>query len=109
MTGSAVGQLDPFFCQHSRDRWIMIRIIRGIVFGATPVTVETPAHVHHLRILRHRDLGHIAMTSFTIQTSSNMWPVNKMHKVWHLRDRHPLNRFILFDVIQELGEFRALT
>src|SRR5215212_6680791 len=53
------------------------------------VTVETPAHVHDLGILGDFHLAHIAMTSFAIQSSRDMRTMDKMHKIWDLRHRHP--------------------
>lgn len=51
MTRSAVGEFDEFLV-----------VVAGFLFMA----IDTPTHVHHLRIFSDRHLRHIAVTGFAI-------------------------------------------
>jgi hypothetical protein len=70
-----------------------------IVDSSRFMTSQAPSHIHDLGILGNFYLGHVAMALFTIQPCRNMRPVYKVDEVWHLRDRHPGDLFIVQDII----------
>jgi len=59
------------------------------------MTVETPTHVHHLWVFGNIYLAHIAMASFAVQACRDMGTMGEMDKVWHLRDWHPGDLFMI--------------
>lgn len=61
--------------------------------GGFDVTVQTPAHVHHLRILRNIDLGHIPVTFLAVPPRRNMRAMVKLHEIRHNGHRDPFQRF----------------
>ena len=83
MTCSTIGKLRKLF-------WIIRRPFT--------MTIQTPAHVEDLRIFRDFNLGHITMTGLTIQPGRDMRPMREMDKIRHLRDGHPGNGLVSFDV-----------
>ena len=76
MAGSTIGELGQFF------------LVIGRPFT---VTLQTPAHVHHLRVLRDLNSRHIARASFTVPSRGTVGPVREMDKIRYLGDWHPGN------------------
>jgi hypothetical protein len=80
-------------CEFGQSGWI-IRKSRSM-------TIQTPTHIHDLRILGNFHLCHIAMTGFAIQTCSNVRTVHKVDKIRHLRNRHPGDILVIQNIIFE--------
>ena len=76
MTSAAVSELDQFHM---------------IFTGILDVAIQTPTHVHYLRVLGNGHFAHIAVTFFAVLSSRNMRTVVKLDKVRHDRNRHPFN------------------
>ena len=66
-----------------------------IVGSPRAVAVQTPAHVHHLRVPGDFNLGHIAMTALTVQPCCDVRTMYEMDKVRHLGDGNPGNLLIV--------------
>ena len=60
-----------------------------IVGKALSMTIQTPPHVHDLRILVNLHRRQITMAILTVQACSNVRPVRKVDEIRHLGDRHP--------------------
>ena len=86
MAGSAIEQLGAF------DR---------IAFGPGFVTVDAPAHVDGLFNCFHSLFAHIAVAVLAVQPGRDVWAVIEMHKIRHLVDRDPINRFVLLYIRAE--------
>ena len=72
------------------------------------MAIETPSHVHYLGILIDGQLAHVPVAILAVQARGNVRPMDEMHKVRHLGNRHPVNGLVILYVICELGQFRAL-
>ena len=88
MTRTAIGKL-------CKKYWV--------VLGFLPMAVEAPTHVYHLRILIYSFLAEVTVAILTVKSCSNVRPVDKMHKVRYLRDRHPVDWLVIFYVFSEFG------
>ena len=89
MAGTAIRQLGQLF-----------RIIRGPISMA----VQTPAHVHHLGIFGDLDVGHIAVTFFSVQSRCNVRPVRKVDEIRHHGNGHPGDLLILQHILLQDGQ-----
>ena len=105
MTSSAVGEFRPLLTEHGRYFGIMGRIVLNVISRAGTMTVETKAHIYHLRILGNLHFAHITVTGFAIQACGDMRTMDKMNKVWHLRHRHPGNLLVVQHVILQDCQF----
>ena len=74
-----------------------------VVFCFLAMAVEAPTHIDHLRILIYGFLAEITVAILAVKPRSNVRPVDKMHKVRYLRDRHPVDRLVIFYVFSEFG------
>ena len=83
-------------------------IKHGVIFGLLTMTIETPAHVHHLRILIHSVFAYITVAIFAVQSCGNVWSVDIMYKIRYLRDRYPINRLIVLNIFRKFRKFRTL-
>src|SRR6266508_4060743 len=90
MTGATICELGQLF---------------RIICGSRSMTPQTPPHVHHLGILSNLNLGHIAMTGFTVQARSDMRTMDEMNKIRHLCDRHPGNFLVIQNIILQHSKF----
>src|SRR5688500_10813196 len=90
MTGSTIGKLGKFFFIIARPRFM---------------TVQTPAHVHHLRVPGDLHLRHITMTRLAVQSCRNLRPVDEMNKIRYLRDGYPFNWLVILNVIDQDSQF----
>ncbi len=84
MTSTTIGKLGQYY---------------RIVGEPGPVAVQTPAHVHDLRILGNINGAHITMAGFTVQTRRDMRTMYEVDKVRHLSDRHPGNLVVIQNII----------
>ena len=77
MTRAAVCEFDQFFL---------------IVTGSFDMTIQTPAHVHHLRVLVDTHLAYIAMAVFTVLARRNMRTVIELNEIWDNGNGDPFER-----------------
>ena len=75
MTCTAIGK----FCKQ-----------HGVVLGFLAMTIKTPPHIYHLRILIYCFLAEVAMAILAVKAGGNVRTMDKMHKIRNLRDRHPI-------------------
>ena len=90
MTRTAIGKL-------CKKHWVIL--------GFLTMAVETPTHVYHLRVLIYGFLAEVTVAIFAVKPRSNMRPVDKMHKVRYLRDRHPIDWLVVLNVFCQFRQF----
>jgi len=86
MAGAAVEQLGAL------DR---------VVLGFGLVAVETPAHVDGLFECGDCLFAHVTMAVFAVQPGGDMRTVIEVHKVWHLVNRHPIDRLVFLNIFAQ--------
>ena len=71
----------------------------GVIGKPGSVTVQTPTHVHDLRVPGDINGTHIAMAVFTVQAGRDMGTMCEMHKFRNLCHRDPGDFFIVQNVV----------
>jgi hypothetical protein len=70
------------------------------------MTVQAPAHIHHLAWFRHGHLTQLTMAGFTIHTSGDVGTMIEVNKIRQDENRHPLYGFIIqYRILQFLLVF----
>lgn len=78
----------------------------GIVLVPRAVTVQTPTHIHFLR-LGDGHLADLSMAILAVETVCNVWTVAEVDKVRQYRYRYPQNGFVIFDIRCHFVQFGA--
>ena len=89
VTRAAVGEFDQFFL---------------IVPGGFDVTVQTPAHVHHLRIFVDAHLAHIAVAVFTVLPRGDMRAMVELNEIRDDGNGNPFERLTAEDGVLKRGK-----